>query len=277
MAMSQETLNKIIELGTSYGLRVIGALALLIGSVWLSHFFRRMSLAAMQRAKVDLTLTRFVANIVRWAVLAISLVSVLSMFGIETSSFAAAIAASGLALGLAFQGTLGNFAAGIILLVVRPFRTGHLITVQGYTGVVFEIDLFTTRIDTLDNRRIILPNSAVISGPIENMSEHDLRRIDILVSTPYSADLDLTRETLRDAIAKVKGTESVPEPQASLAAYSPSSVDWAVKVWVKTEAFADIKEVLLFQIRRSMDAAKITMPYPQMEVHLAKPSPNMLI
>jgi small conductance mechanosensitive channel len=272
--MNQDLLNKSIELGTTYGIKVLGAIALFATAIWISRLVNRVCQATMQKAKLDITLSRFIGNIIRWTILAISFVSILGIFGVETTSFAAAIAASGLAIGLAFQGTLANFAAGVILLIFRPFKTGHFISVGGHAGTVFEIDLFTTKIDTVDNRRIIIPNTNVFGSVIENMSEHNTRRIDLAIATPFCADVETTREIFKAAATQVPGVLPIPELEVVLIGFGPSCVDWAVRAWVKTDDYWRLREELLVQIKKGLDTARISIPFPQLDVHISQKSPG---
>jgi small conductance mechanosensitive channel len=175
-----------------------------------------------------LTLAKFFARAVRWAILIAIGLSVLSAFGIETTSFAAFIAAGGLAVGLALQGALSSFAAGLLLLAFRPFTVGDVIRAAGEVGTVNAISLFTTKLDTSDNRRLFIPNNAVIAGNIENVSHHTERRADVPVGTEYGADIDRTRQVLETAAASVDGRLAEPPPQVGLAGLGGSSVDWEV-------------------------------------------------
>jgi small conductance mechanosensitive channel len=230
----------------------------------------RISGKAMQKAKVDMTLSRFASKAIRWMILIFALLGCLGYFGINVTSFAAVIGAAGLAIGLAFQGSLSNVAAGVMLLIFRPFRVDQVVSVAGNTGKVFEIELFTTTIDTPDNRRIIIPNSAVFGAVIENVTFHPKRRVDVAVGVDYSADIDRTREVLTEAAHKVPGLLTEDAPAIVLVELGASSVDWAVRVWCPTADFFAVKEALTREIKMALDNAGIGIPYPQMDVHLNK-------
>jgi small conductance mechanosensitive channel len=231
---------------------------------WLGRITRR----AMERTQVDATLTRFFSRAVRWLILTLVAITVLTRFGVETTSFAALIGAAGLAIGLAFQGSLSNFSAGVMLLVFRPFRVGDVVEVGGVTGKVEEISLFTSIIDTPDNRRFILPNSEVFENVIENKTYHSTRRVDISVGTDYGADLDHTREVLMGAAQAVPGRLDDPAPQVVLQELGGSSIDWSIRVWSTTEDFWTVREATVREVKVALDAAGIGIPFPQMDVHM---------
>ena len=231
---------------------------------WVSATVR----ASLTRMKFDPTLTKFLSKLSRWGVLLLAALSCLSYFGVETTSFAAVIGAAGLAIGLAFQGTLSNFAAGAMLLVFRPFKIGDVVKLDGELGKVDEIELFTTEIDTFDNRRIILPNSQVFGSKIENITHHPVRRADVDVGAAYDADIDATRAALEQAIANTEGALQDPEPAVVLLGLGASSVDWSVRVWANGDDFLAVKQGLIRAVKNSLDSAGIGIPFPQLDVHM---------
>lgn len=251
-----------------FALDLLGALLLLIVTIWVARWGRRMTARSMERGGVDPMLTRFAANLVRYGILVLGGLTVLSVFGISVASFAAILAAAAFALGLALQGTLGNFSAGAMLLIFRPFKVGDVVSVAGITGKVAEIDLFTTQFDTFDNRRIIVPNGSVFGSTIENMTHHPTRRVDVDVGTDYSADLRETREVLDRVAADTVGVFEEPAPQVYLKQLGGSSIDWAVRVWAETADYWAVRERLTHSIKVALDDAGIGIPFPQMDVHL---------
>lgn len=252
-----------------FATRAGGALLFLFAAWVLAGWARRMAWKMLVDATdIDDTLGIFVSNAVRWAILTLALLAALGMFGIQTTSFAAVIGAAGLAIGLAFQGTLSNIASGVMLLVFRPFRVNDVINAAGITGKVQEIGLFTTTFDTPDNRRIFVPNSLIFGGTIENVTHHATRRVDVAVGTDYSADLDATRAILEGAIARVDGILQDPEWQVYLAELGASSIDWKVRVWANTEDYWAVRETLTRAVKVELDKAGIGIPFPQMDVHL---------
>ncbi len=253
----------------AYGLNILGAIAVLILG-WLgSKWARRLTRRAMQRRpNADATLTKFFSNLVGWLVLIIAVIAALEMFGVQTTSFVALLGAAGLAIGLAFQGTLSNFAAGVMLLVFRPFKVGDVIKVAGETGKVDEVGLFVTNLDTVDNRRVVIPNSNIFGSVIETVTYHPTRRVDVAVGTDYPADLDDVRSVLERAAAAVPGRLDDPAPQVFLKALGSSSIDWSVRVWAPTSEYWVVHEATTRLVKKHLDDAGIGIPFPQMDVHL---------
>ena len=254
-----------------YGVSIGGALLLLLIAWMIGGWISRIAGAGMRRANLDETLTRFVEKMIGWLVLLLAVMMCLSLFGVETTSFAAVIGAAGLAVGLAFQGTLSNFAAGVMLLVFRPFNVGEVVSAAGVTGKVDAIGIFTTTIDTFDNRRFILPNSSVFGSTIENISFHSRRRADVDVGAAYDADIDQTRQLLEEAARRVEGVLEDPEPAVVLLGLGASSVDWSVRVWANSDDFGAVKQATIREVKNTLDKAGIGIPFPQMDVHLDDP------
>jgi small conductance mechanosensitive channel len=246
----------------------ITALLLLFATLLCASWLQRIVRTAAHRARIEETLARFFGKLARWAVLTVGILLILGEFGIETASFAVVIGALGLAVGLALQGTLGNFAAGVLLLVFRPYKVGDVVVVAGNTGKVDEIDLFCTTLDTVDNRRIIVPNGAILGGTIENITHHPLRRADVTVGVDYSAAVDATRAALERAAASVPERHAPIGHQVVLLGLGASSVDWQVRVWCKTEDYFACLEATVGAIKQSLESAGVAIPFPQLEVRL---------
>jgi small conductance mechanosensitive channel len=255
---------------THYGIPAITALLILFVGFLVAGWLSVSTLKACQKTKLDLTLSKFIARMVKWLILLLTGIFILGKFGINTASFAVVIGAAGLAVGLAFQGTLSNFAAGIMLLVFRPYKVGDVVTVSGTTGKVDEVELFTTTLDTPDNRRFIIPNSSIFGSTIENITFHPKRRVDVVVGVSYSADIDKTREVLTAAANAIDKTLDDPEKVIMLTGLGASSVDWVVRVWANTGDFWAVKEDLTRAIKMHLDQAGISIPFPQMDIHLNK-------
>lgn len=254
-----------------YALNVLGALALVIGAYMVSGWVRRKIESTLGRTRFDATLTRFFANVARWVIILLAILACLSIFGIETTGFAAVIGAAGLAIGLAFQGTLSHLASGTMLLIFRPFKVGDVVRVAGETGKVYEIDLFMTSLDTGDNRRIIIPNSQVFGNVIENLTFHSTRRVDIEVGTAYDADLDQVRGILEAAARSVPNILPEPGIAVVLTGLGESSINWAVRVWSSTDKYWDVKDRLTVAVKKALDEAGVSIPFPQVEVHHVTP------
>lgn len=251
-----------------YIVPVLGALVALIATWVVAGWVRRLIRDSLKNAEFDLTLTRFFSTLAYYAVLVFGILSALTLFGISIASFAAVLAAAGFAVGLALQGSLANFAAGVMLLIFRPFKVNDMVEVGGTRGKVHEIQLFTTVLDTPDNRRITVPNGNIFSDTIENETFHDTRRVDVAVGTDYPADLDETRAVLLRAANSVEGRLTDKEPVAYLDSLGDSCINWSVRVWAKTEDYWTVKDRLTLAVKNSLDEAGIGIPYPQMDVHV---------
>ena len=262
-----ETLKTLI---LEHAFSVIGVLVFLFVANLVSHWAARLTRRAMDRRGVDKALVKFLPKLVRILILIMSVIGALGVFGVETTSFAAVLASAGLAIGLAFQGSLSNFAAGVMLLIFRPFKVGDVVKVAGEIGTVDAIDVFTTTMDTADNRRIIIPNGAVFGSVIENRTFHDKRRVDVPVGIDYGADLDKAREVLEEAARAVPGRLEDEPIQVILLSLGGSSVDWQVRVWAKTSEYWGVLDAGTRQVKQALDAAGIGIPFPQLDVHLDK-------
>lgn len=276
----EETLSKLLSLdfGMSsqewwvlleyYGLR--GALVVVLLTLawtmagWSSSVVRN----SLLRLKFDETLTLFLAKLTWWGVMGLAALACLSKFGVETTSFAAVIGAGGLAIGLAFQGTLSNFAAGAMLLIFRPYKVGDFVNIAGHLGKVSEIELFTTSIDTPDNRRIIIPNGSIFGAVIENITHNRTRRVEVQVGIAHSADVDETRRVLEEAARGTPGTLLDPPMAVVLNDLSNTSVVWAVRVWSRTQDYITVRQALLREIKLRLDEAGLEIPFPPMDVYL---------
>jgi len=271
-ALSGDT-DAMWQLFQDYGMPLVWALVIIVASFIVGKMVAGMVQRAAGKAKVDLTLSRFFGKLVYYAVLILGVTFALSKFGIEMTSFAAILAAMGFAVGMAMSGTLGNFANGVMLLIFRPFDVGDVISAAGVTAKVNAIELFTTTLDTPDNRRIIVPNSAIYGGTIENITHHPERRCDVNVGCDYGADLDKTREILEKAAESLDELMIKGEGrgyQVFLIDLGDSSVNWVVRFWTTGADFWVAKEKLTRAVKQHLDEAGIGIPFPQMDVHLDK-------
>jgi len=254
---------------------LIGALVILVIAFIAGKMLAGLVQRSSEKAKIDITLSRFFGKLIYYIVLLVGVMFALGKFGFEVTSFAAILAAAGFAVGMALSGTLGNFASGAMLLIFRPFKVGDMVQVSGITAKVYAIELFTTTLDTFDNRRIIIPNSKVYDDVIENISYHPERRMDVNVGASYDADIDKTREALTraaDSLMQEYGIEREGRGyQVYLLGLGGSSVDWVIRFWSPSDICWTLKEKLVQAIKRELDAADIGIPYPQMDVHLDKP------
>ena len=253
---------------TEKGPSVIGVIVALFIAWVIAGMVKRAMIRGFEKSNFDKTLGKFFANMARYLILIAALLGCLGVFGVDTTSFAAVIGAAGLAIGLAFQGTLANFAAGIMLLVFRPFKVDDLVEVGGIIGVVQEIELFTVELQTPNNEKIIVPNSTVFGATIKNYTHHGTRRIDIDVGCDYSADIDETRKVLEKAISDLEFAVDEPAPDIFLKGLGGSSVDWVVRGHCKNEVYWDLHQELVRKTKYALDEAGIGIPFPQMDVHL---------
>ncbi|MEO1583319.1 MAG: mechanosensitive ion channel domain-containing protein [Planctomycetota bacterium] len=250
------------------GFPIVKAIVLIIAVLIVSGWVRKLVLGITRKANVDETLARFFGNMAKYLVMVLGGLAILSTLGVDTTSFAAVIAAAGFAIGLALSGLLGNFSAGIMLLIFRPFKVGDVVNAGGITGKVEAIELFTTVFDTPDNRRIVVPNGTIFGGNIETITFHPTRRVDVAVGTDYPADIDEARRVLEKVAAEVEGGLDDPAPVVYLNELGGSSIDWAVRVWSKTEDYWAVRERLTRNIKVALDEANIGIPFPQMDVHI---------
>ena len=261
----------LMALLTDFLPKVVGVIVLLViawtVAKWLGNRVKK-SIAK----RLDPTIAGFFGSMVKYSVLTMALLGCLRIFGFETTSFAALIGAAGLAIGFALQGTLSNFSSGVMLLAFRPFKVGDVVNAAGVTAKVVEIGLFTTSMDTADNRRIIVPNGAIYGSTIENITHHPTRRVDVGVGTDYSADLSKTREILVAAAAAVEGVHSDPAPAAILTGLGDSCIDWSVRVWANTSDYWGVREKATQAVKDALDEAGVGIPFPQMDVHLDEPT-----
>lgn len=232
-------------------------------------------IGGMVTKKVDATLGKFLTKAIRNMIMVMVGLIALKIFKVDVAEFAVIIAAAGFAIGMALQGTLGNFAAGVMLLIFRPFKVDDYIVVAGTEGTVEEIDLFTTRLNALDNRHLIIPNGEIFGAKLENYSRNKMRRVDVNVGAAYSADIEHTRTALERAVAvvssayaEVTGEAEIPAAQVYLMELGPSSVDWQLRVWCNPNQYWGVREELTAAAKNALDKAGISIPFPQMDVHV---------
>ena len=250
------------DLLLTWGVRVSGALVAIFLAWVVAGWLRRAIRDALTARRFDTTLTKFFGNLARWALLISAVIGILGVFGIQTASFAALIAAMGLAIGLAFQGTLSNFAAGVMLLVFRPFKVGDVVRAAGENGTVEEVELFFTELKTPDARRVIIPNSTIVTGAIENFTHHHVRRVSLAVAVDYAADIDRTRQVLANGVKSLEGALADPPPQVSVTGLGAAAVEWEVKVWANGDVCGDVHERMIRAVKKAIDEARIGVPAP---------------
>jgi small conductance mechanosensitive channel len=262
----EQGLDYFMALAMQYAIPTLKALAILLVAWMLSGWASDAAKRLFDRTRFDPTLARFFSNFAKWGMLVLGVLAAIGALGVQLTVFAAVIGAAGLAIGLALQGSLGNIAAGIMLLIFRPFKIGDVVEVAGETGTVTDLDLFTTSLDTADGRRVILPNGQVFGNVIENITYHPVRRVDVAVGVAYSADVDRTRAVLEAAARRVPGGLADPEPGVGLVGLGASSVDWTVMVWARRDDIGLVKQATIRSVKLALDEAGIEIPFPQTTV-----------
>jgi small conductance mechanosensitive channel len=258
----------ISELATAYGFKIIGALAILIiGRIivgMLTGFIGRL----MKRSKTDITLTRFVKSLTKIALMTFVIIAALGTLGVQTGSFIAVIGAAGLAVGFALQGSLANFAAGVMLIIFRPFKSGDYVEAGGTSGSVESIQIFNTVLNTPDNKKVIIPNGSIVGNNITNYSARETRRIDLVFGIGYDDDLRKAKDILQKIVAENPKILKDPAPTVAVSELGDSSVNFVVRPWVKTSDYWAVYFELVEKVKLTFDEQGISIPFPQTDVHL---------
>lgn len=251
-----------------YSVNIIAAvLILFLGNILVKVLAGSVS-KILQRKKMDTAIVEFIHGLVRYLLFIIVLIAALSRIGVQTASVVAVLGAAGLAVGLALQGSLSNFAAGILIVAFRPFKSGDYVEVSGVAGSVQSIQIFQTVLKTPDNKMIVVPNSAIIGGAITNYSRYPYRRVDLVIGVSYSANLQKTKEILRATVENESRVMKDMDITIGVNALADSSVNFVVRPWVKTEDYWGVYYDLLQHIKEALDENGIEIPFPQMDVHL---------
>ena len=260
--------DRAVDFIASYGPKVLGALVVLILGLWLISWFTKILRKGFKKGKVDETLIPFLASMVNLTLKAVLIISVASMVGIATTSFIAVLGAAGLAIGLALQGTLGNFAGGVMILLFKPYKIGDLIEAQGFLGVVEEIHIFITKLRSPQNELIIIPNGAISNGSIKNYTETGARRVDCTIGISYDSDIKKAREVLMEVMSAHEKVLNDPAAAVTVSELADSSVNLAVRPWTKPEDYWDVYFYIYEEGKLALDKNNITIPFPQQDVHL---------
>jgi small conductance mechanosensitive channel len=256
------------DLILTWGLRILAALAILVIGNWLAKKIAAIFVKMMDRNDVDVTLTKFLKNIIYYALLTAVVIAAAGQLGINTTSFLTVVGAAGLAIGLALKDSLANFSAGVMLILFRPFKVGDVVNVAGETGTVEEITIFNTVMNTADNQKKIIPNGIVASGTITNITANDTRRIDMVFGIGYEDNIKAAEQVFTEIITAESRVLSDPKPTIAVAELADSSVNFVVRPWVKTDDYWDVKFELTEKIKLALDEAGISIPFPQQDVHM---------
>jgi small conductance mechanosensitive channel len=251
-----------------YSPRVITALVILIIGLFLIGIMMKMTKKVMKKRNVEITLQKFLLNLLSWALKILLFVMVAAKLGVETTSFAAIIGAAGLAIGLALQGSLSNFAGGTLIMIFKPYKVGDLIEAQGEIGTVKEIEIFTTKLIGVTNKEIIIPNGSLSNGNIINYTSLGTRRVDLVFGVSYDADIKETKNVLMNVLTSNPKVINDPEPTVNVVELADSSINFAVRPWCKSEDYWDVYFEVTEATKEALDKAGIEIPYPhQVEIH----------
>jgi len=272
-----ESIEMLQELAMLYGVQLILALAIFIVGKWVVKRIASIVQRILAKNNVDPAIEHFVSSLVSWTLLFFVVIASLGQLGIQTASFVAILGAAGLAVGLALQGSLANFAAGVLILIFRPFKVGDFIEVAGVSGVVQKIQIFTTELHSPDNKKIIVPNGGVISGNITNYSANETRRVDMVFGIGYSDDIDAAKAVLQSVVASEPRVLREPAPTIAVVELADSSVNLVCRPWVNTADYWDVYFNITEAAKKALDAQGISIPFPQRDIHIHNadlPSPS---
>ncbi|MGD8385888.1 MAG: mechanosensitive ion channel [Desulfobacteraceae bacterium] len=262
------SINQIMDLFVFYGIKVIAAIVIYVIGRWVAGLCQRIVDKIMAKREVDPTVASFVGKLTYIGLLVFFILAALGQLGIQTTSFIAVIGAAGLAIGLALQGSLANFAAGFLLLIFRPFRVGDYIEGGGTAGTVEKIQLFTTQLKTPDNKTVIVPNSGMTGGNIVNFSSKGTRRVDMVFGIGYSDDIDRARSVIEEVIASDERVLKDPAPVVALFELGDSSVNFVARPWVNAADYFTVLWDITEKVKKRFDEEGISIPFPQRDVHL---------
>lgn len=264
----QSISEKIYEYLATYGLSVVAAVVIFIVGRWLAKLISKLVGKGMTKAKMDKALVKFIENLCYIALLTFVIIAALSKLGIQTASFIAVVGAAGLAVGLALQGSLANFASGVLMLIFKPFKVGDFVEAAGAKGTVKEIQIFNTVLASPDNVRIIIPNAQVTSGSIMNYTANGTRRVDLTVGVSYEDDLKKAQQVIRQVLADDDRILKEPPATVAVSELGDSSVNFVVRPWVKSADYWDVYFDVTAEVKLRLDKNGISIPYPQIDIHM---------
>jgi small conductance mechanosensitive channel len=270
----QQLAAKAQSLATEFGIDIIAALAIFIIGRWVANLITKGVRRLLERADVDATLVKFLSNIVRILLLIFVILAAIGQLGIQTTSLIAVLGAAGLAVGLALQGSLSNFAAGVLVIIFRPYKVGDYIEAAGVAGTVDEVQIFNTVMNTPDNKRIIVPNSQITGGIITNYSAHETRRVDFTFGIGYADDIDKAKKIIEEVLTADERVLEDPAPQIVVAELADSSVNIVARPWAKAADYWGLKFEVTETVKKRFDAEGISIPFPQRDVHVYYETPQ---
>ena len=271
-ATEATVVEKMMEALTLYGMKIIAAVVIIVVGLWISKIIKNCFVKTLQKKEVDPTLVGFFASMLHGGLVIFVVISAISKLGVQTTSFVAVIGAAGLAVGLALQGSLSNFAAGILLILFKPFKVGNFVKAGGEAGVIVEVGIFTTEMKTPDNVQIIIPNATIMGSAITNVSAHPTRRIDMTLGVGYGDDLNKAKQIMEDLLLTDERVLKDPVVTIAVANLGDSSVEFVVRPWVNSADYWAVKSDFIKAVKEKFDAEGISIPYPQSDVHLFQDS-----
>ncbi|WP_440877604.1 mechanosensitive ion channel family protein [Thalassotalea sp. PLHSN55] len=261
-------LSMIAEMSIQFGTKLLLALIVFFIAQWIINRIMSVAALAMEKRGVEITLHQFLLSIFKVILKAIQIIIFASMVGVETASLIAILGAAGLAVGLALQGSLANFAGGILILLFKPFKAGDVIEAQGYVGTVVEIQIFNTIIRTLDNQRVIMPNGLLSNGCVKNLFVESTRRVDMTFGISYGDDIQKTKDVLEKVLAANELVLQDPKPDIFVSEHGASSVNFTVRPWTNSENYWPVYFGTMEAVKIAFDKENITIPFPQRDVHV---------
>jgi len=264
----QKIYNLISEYVIEYGLSIVTALLVFVIGKWVCSIVKNVAAKVMVRSKVEATLVDFLSSILYWLLYMMVVIAALGQLGVKTGSFVAVVGAAGLAVGLALQGSLSNFASGVMIMIFRPFKVGHFIDAGGVAGVVKEIQIFNTVLTSGDNKVIFVPNSGITNGSITNFSAMDTRRVDLVFGVGYDDNLDEVKKMIEDVISSDERVLKDPAPTIAVGELGDNSVNFFIRPWTKTEDYWGVYFSLTENLKKASDERGFSIPFPQRDVHI---------
>lgn len=258
----------VTEYALEYGLSIITALLVFIVGKWLCGVVMGFVKALMVKSKVEETLVEFLSNIVYWLLYLVVVIAALGQLGVETGSFIAIVGAAGLAVGLALQGSLANFASGVMIIIFRPFKVGDFVEAGGVAGVIKEIQIFNTVLTSPDNKVIFAPNASITGGSITNFSANDTRRVDLTFGVSYDDNLDDVKKMIEEVVSADERVLKDPEVTIAVGELADNSVNFVIRPWAKTADYWGVYFDLTEQLKKESDKRGFSIPFPQRDVHL---------
>ncbi|MDF7800692.1 mechanosensitive ion channel [Pontiellaceae bacterium B1224] len=265
---SGDILETVQTVGVEWGMKIIAAVLVLVIGMFVAKLIKKGIVKLMERSRVDHTLISFVSSLIHVGLQAFVVIAALEKLNVKTASFIAVLGAAGLAVGLALQGSLSNFAAGVLMIIFKPFKVGDVVEAGGVLGTVRDIGIFTTHVDTLDNKKTIVPNAKLMSDNITNFSANNTRRVDLAAGISYADDIDKARAAIEAVLKEVPGILETPAPDILVSEMADSSVNFAVRPWCAPADYWGVYFGVTEGIKKKFDAEGICIPFPQRDVHI---------